>query len=101
MPDCASPSSSQWGAVWYATVAVYGFVGDVASHVGDVTCVALRAASHDVLAGPHGVWGWYGGAWRVGAWHGALDALQWSVSLCGARQGALIDAGPDARPDHQ
>ena len=38
-----------------------------------------------------GTWrvGWYGAAWRAGAWHGALDALQWSVSLCGALQDAL------------
>ena len=56
VPDYAFLSSSQSGDAWYATVAVYGFAGDVAF-------VALRAASHDALAGPHG------------AWHGVLDAL--------------------------
>jgi hypothetical protein len=86
VPDCASLLSSQCGGAWYATVAVYGLVGDVASPVGDVTFVALRAASHDVPAEPHGAWVWHGAAWRASAWHEALDALQWSVSLCGALQ---------------
>src|SRR6266568_7904846 len=56
--DCASLSSSQGGDAWYATVAVYGRVGDVAS-------VSLRAASHDAPAGPHGARVWHGGAWRA------------------------------------
>ena len=89
MSDCASLSSSQGGDAWYATVAVYGRAGDVASRVGDVASVWLRAASHDAPAGPHGAWVWRGGAWRAGAWHGALAALPWSASLCGALQ-ALV-----------
>jgi hypothetical protein len=89
VPAWASPSSSPFGGAWYATVAVYGFAGDVVSPVGAVVCVPLRAASHDAPAGSHGVLVWCGAAWRAGAWHGALDALQWFVSLCGALQGVL------------
>src|SRR6266568_2803873 len=54
--DCASLASSQGGDAWYATVAVYGRVDDVASPIGDVASVWLRAASHDAPAGPHGAW---------------------------------------------
>jgi hypothetical protein len=98
VPDCASLSSSPYGAAWYATVAVYGLVGDVAF-------VALRAASHGAPAEPHGAWVWCGAAWRAGAWHGALDELQWFVSLCGAlhdaltaRRGADVLAWPAGLP---
>jgi len=76
---------------------VYGLAGDVASPVGDVVWVALRAASHAAPAKPHGARAWRGAAWRAGAWHGALDALPWFVPLCGvlhdvltARRGADV-----------
>src|SRR5262249_50961611 len=97
--DCAALSSCQRGDAWYATVAVCGCVGDVAS-------VSLRAASHDAPAESHGARVWCGAAWRAGAWHDALDALQQSVYLCDAlqdvltaRRGVDVLAWPAGVPD--
>ena len=52
--DYASLSSSQCGGTWHAIVAMYGLVDAVASRVGDVASVPLRAASHDAPAEPPG-----------------------------------------------
>jgi hypothetical protein len=70
-------------------VAGYGLVDDVASRVGDVAFVPLRAASHGALRGLPGAWVWHEGAWHAGVGNGVLAALQWSVYLCGVLQNAL------------